>query len=515
MNKLQCRLINPAKNPIGHISKTILDNIISKVKEETSLNLWKNTDDVINWFTTSPGKEKSKFIKFDICEFYPSIIEELLKKALNYAKTFVDISDEDEEIILHYKRSLLFHNNEVWTKMNYDKNFDVTMGSLNGAETCEIVGLFILNMLKSEISQDNLGLYRDDGLAIIKNANGHTLDNLRKRIIRIFKNEGLKITIEINLSSTEFLNVTLDLRNNKYYPCRKPNDNPVYVNMKSNHPPTILKQMPSMVSTRLSKPSCSEEEFHKSKPFYEDMLKLSGYSEGLVYKPNASKPTKRKRQRNIIRYNPPFSLSVRTNIGRRFLSLIKKHFSKHKYQKIFNSNTIKLSYSCMPNIGNTIRSHNKKVTENHDNETNKKDIKRCSCKSTSTCPLNGNCLQTSIVYLATVSTDQNTYKYTGLTENSFKQRFTTHNQSFRHEKYSNATELSKLIWTLKKSNTNYKVTWQVLQSAIPYKICGTRCDLCLSEKLHIINAKDRIINKKTELISKCRHKNKFTLKSLK
>ena len=285
--------------------------------------------------------------------------------------------------------------------------------------------------------------------------------------------------------------------------------------MKSNHPPTILKQIPSMVSTRLSKLSCSEEEFHKSKPFYEDILKKSGYSEGLVYKPNASKPTKRKRQRNIIWYNPPFSLSVKTNIGRRFLSLIKKHFSKHKYQKIFNSNTIKLSYSCMPNIRNTIRSHNKKVTENHDNETNKKDIKRCSCKSTSTCPLNGNCLRTSIVYLTTVSTDQNIYKYIGLNENSFKQRFTTHNQSFRHEKYSSATELSKLIWTLKKSNTNYKVTWQVLQSAIPYKIGGTICDLCLSEKLHIIKAKDRIINKKTELISKCRHKNKFTLKSLK
>ena len=92
----------------------------------------------------------------------------------------------------------------------------------------------------------------------------------------------------------------------------------------------------------------------------------------------------------------------------------KKTFLKAQVPKIFNSNTIKLSYSCMPNIGNTIRSHNKKVAENHDNETNKKDIKRCSCKSTSTCPLNGNCLQTSIVYLATVSTEQNTYKYSSI-----------------------------------------------------------------------------------------------------
>ena len=125
-------------------------------------------------------------------------------------------------------------------------------------------------------------------------------DNLRKRIIRIFKNEGLKITIEANLSSTEFLYVTLDLRNNKYYPYRKPNDNPVYVNMKSNHPPTILKQILSMVSTRLSKLPCSEEEFHKSKPFYEDILKKSGYSEGLVYKPNASKPAQFSQNRILV-----------------------------------------------------------------------------------------------------------------------------------------------------------------------------------------------------------------------
>ena len=71
------------------------------------------------------------------------------------------------------------------------------MGSLDGAETCEIVGLFILNLLKSEINQDNLVLYLDSGLAMIKNANGYTLHNLRKIIIRIFKNEGLKIIIQL------------------------------------------------------------------------------------------------------------------------------------------------------------------------------------------------------------------------------------------------------------------------------------------------------------------------------
>ena len=92
------------------------------------------------------------------------------------------------------------------------------MGSLDGAETCELVGLYLLNSLRKEITQEDVGLYRDDGLMIVKNANGHTLDGLRKRIIRIFKNEGLKITIEANLTTTNFLDVSLDLNSGKYSP---------------------------------------------------------------------------------------------------------------------------------------------------------------------------------------------------------------------------------------------------------------------------------------------------------
>ena len=189
-----------------------------------------------------------------------------------------------------------------------------------------IVRLYLLNSLRKEITQEDVGLYRDDRLIIVKNANGHTLDSLRKRIIRIFKSEGLKITIEANLTTTDFLDVTLDLNSGKYSPYRKSNDKPIYVNIKSNHPPTILKQIPSMISTRISKLSCDKDEFLKSKPFYDNILKKSGYKEGLTYNPNATKPLKRKRQRKIIWYNPPFSLNVETNIGRRFL-LLKHHFT--------------------------------------------------------------------------------------------------------------------------------------------------------------------------------------------
>ena len=168
----------------------------------------------------------------------------------------------------------------------------------------------------------------------------------------------------------------------------------------------------------------------------------------------------------------------------------------------------------MPNIGKTIRTHNRKVTEGHTDEP-KNETKTCSCRSKEQYPLNGRCLQKSLVYQATVSTDTETYRYIGLTEHSFKPRFTNHNQSFRHEKYSNSTELSKLIWKLKNSKTDYNITWKVLQSSIPYKIGGSKCDLCLSEKLHIIKASYLIMNKRTELISKCRHKNKFSLRTVK
>jgi hypothetical protein len=63
------------------------------------------------------------------------------------------------------------------------------------------------------------------------------------------------------------------------------------------------------------------------------------------YTQDASQRTRRNSQRNIIWFYPPFSKSVNTNIGREFLSLIDKHFPlQHKLHKIFNRDTLKISY---------------------------------------------------------------------------------------------------------------------------------------------------------------------------
>ena len=91
-------------------------------------------------------------------------------------------------------------------------------------------------------------MYRDDVFEVITDANDPKLDRIRKRITDLLKQEGLSITIETNLSATDFLDVTFDLAANKYFPYRKPNDKPLYINANSNHPPSIIKELPKMIN---------------------------------------------------------------------------------------------------------------------------------------------------------------------------------------------------------------------------------------------------------------------------
>ena len=85
------------------------------------------------------------------------------------------------------------------------------MGSYDGAEICELVGLYLLNRLSTANDKSSVGLYRDDGLAAINNANGPKLDRIRKDIIALFKEEGLSMTIDTNLIETDFLDVTFNV----------------------------------------------------------------------------------------------------------------------------------------------------------------------------------------------------------------------------------------------------------------------------------------------------------------
>ena len=126
------------------------------------------------------------------------------------------------------------------------------MGSYDGAEVCELIGIYIQSLLTNILSKDNMGFYRDDGLFILPKINKQT-DKIRKKIISIFKNINFKIEIVTNLTEVDFLDVTFNLENNIYRPCKKPNDKLIYIDVSSNHPPQIKKQLTKIISDRLSR----------------------------------------------------------------------------------------------------------------------------------------------------------------------------------------------------------------------------------------------------------------------
>ena len=108
------------------------------------------------------------------------------------------------------------------------------MGAYDGAEIAEFVGLYILSKLEKIIPQENIGLYRDDGLCVVKGS-GPEIEQIRKKMFSIFKDCKLKVTIEGNVTVTGFLDVYFDLRKESFKQYRKNNEIPVYINAKSNH----------------------------------------------------------------------------------------------------------------------------------------------------------------------------------------------------------------------------------------------------------------------------------------
>ena len=166
--------------------------------------------------------------------FYPSISEALLRSAFEWAETVVEITEEEKDVVNKTKMSLLFVKGKPWVKRSSE--WDVTMGSFDGAETCELVGLFMLNKLR-ETNLD-LGFYRDDGLGVT-NLKGRPLEAKRQQIQQIFRQHDLRVTITANLEATDFLDIFLDLRSKKYRVFTKEGDLPTYVHHQSNHPPNV------------------------------------------------------------------------------------------------------------------------------------------------------------------------------------------------------------------------------------------------------------------------------------
>ena len=510
-NNPTSRLINPAKSEIGIISKKILERINNKIVSVTGAKQWKNSDSVIEWFKNIPNKSSHSFISFDVVEFYPSITDDLLNKALTFASEFEEITEKERHIIVQAKNSLLFNETEAWRKKDSSSNFDVTMGSFDGAETCELVGSYLLSQLPTAY-RNNIGLYRDDGLSAF-NVSPRTMEIIKKEICQVFNDNKLKLTIEANKKCVNFLDITFDLRSGTYKPYTKPGNTPQYINIHSNHPPSILRRIPETINRRLSKISSNKQSFDSSTHPYQEALKKSGFNYNLHYEPQPAQKS-HNRSRNITWYNPPYSSNVSTDIGHKFLKAIDESFpKKHPLNKIFNRNTLKLSYSCMPNVQSTISTHNKTILNKEANK-NTAPERKCNCRQRDTCPLKGECQTKGVVYQATVTnaSTKEEQTYVGLTETTFKTRYLNHTSSFRNKTKKHATELSKHIWKLKDSTTPYTINWKIIKKSKPYSNKTKRCNLCLFEKFIIIcHPELSSLNKRNELISTCRHRKKYLL----
>ena len=238
----------------------------------------KHFSEVINWFKEIDNKNKHCFLKVYIVDFYPSSTKELLLNAHNFAKYFIDIPPEYEDIIMYCRKWFLFDKKDVWAKQ-HDSDFDVTMGSFDGAGICELVGLYLLHLLKKECGSSSIGLYRDGGLACYKKPSGPQTERMRKRI-------------------------TLDVMRSKHFSFRKPNSDLLNINRQSNHPPSILKHLPQMMQARLSNLSSDEDKCTNAKFSYEKVLK-KWFQQFTLFPPSNFPAQKRKRSRNMIWFKPP------------------------------------------------------------------------------------------------------------------------------------------------------------------------------------------------------------------
>ena len=141
-----------------------------------------------------------------------------------------------------------------------------------------------INVLSQKYSKSDFGLYRDGGLAVLKNKSGPKSEQVKKNIQKIYKEHGLDIIIQCNMKVVNYLDVTFNLNDGAYKPYTKPNNKIKYIHKNSNHPASVTRQIPLSIESRLSTLSFNEKIFQEAVPPYQKALQNSGYRHTLTYK---------------------------------------------------------------------------------------------------------------------------------------------------------------------------------------------------------------------------------------
>ena len=320
------------------------------------------------------------------------------------------------------------------------------------------------------------------GIIFIPDSYGPKTSSIQKKIIRAFKLLGLRIQIASKLKIVDFLDVTLNLNNGTFKPFSKNDSNPRYINISTNQPRSILRQIPNAINQIINRMSSCKKIFEESISRYDDALNDSGFQGRLEYLTpgdhnsrvknnygrtrtlikvgeilNNSSHKKRRgknRNRKVVWFNPPFCRLANINIGKYFLHHLDKHFNRdNPLSRIFNRNTVQLSYSLTKNMYNILSNHNKRLLNELITRDGTPDVESCNCRNKEECPLGGRCNSRNVVYQACISPMEQQSDgervYIRISAGNWKQRQYNHKHSFSNPKHRYQTALSKYFGGLK------------------------------------------------------------------
>ena len=169
-----------------------------------------------------------------------------------------------------------------------------------------------------------------------------------------------------------------------------------------------------------------------------------------------------------------------------------------------------------------IKAHNRKIIEKI--TPKEKSPEGCNCqKRNLPCFANGNCKVQCVVYNAEVTSERpvnvekdQTVNYIGMTEGPLKVRYTKHKSDMnKPNKEKGTTKLAKHIAELKEKGIKFEIKWSIKERCKPYVAGSKNCNLCMAEKIHILEAENRTsLNSRSEMLAMCRHRWKFLLENI-
>ena len=139
--------------------------------------------------------------------------------------------------------------------------------------------------------------------------------------------------------------------------------------------------------------------------------------------------------------------------------------------------------------------------------TTEDEARKCNCPGNKECPLDKKCLESCIVYQATVTQpNQEPKTYIGLTSTDFKARLGNHKQSFLNPNV-NQTSLSKYVLEQKSKGLEPTVSWKLVDRGKKFSPVTGNCQLCTKEAWYIIFKPEMAeLNSRNEIFSTCRHR---------